>query len=50
MKLLIGQPKFEVGVNQLRKDLEQFFEQTLDLVIYPEGYFDSEAALKEAAY
>ncbi|MFW7432478.1 hypothetical protein [Vagococcus carniphilus] len=49
MKLLIGQPKFEVGVNQLRKDLEQFFEQTLDLVIYPEGYFDSEAALKEAS-
>ena len=49
MKLLIGQPKFEVGVNQLRKDLEQFFEQTLDLVIYPEGYFNSEAALKEAS-
>ena len=48
MKLLIGQPKFEVGFNQLRKDLELFFEQTLDLVIYPEGYFDSEAALKEA--
>lgn len=49
MKLLIGQPKFEVGFNQLRKDLELFFEQTLDLVIYPEGYFDSEAALKEAS-
>lgn len=49
MKLLIGQPKFEVGVNQLRKDLEQFFEQTLDLVVYPEGYFASEAALKEAS-
>ena len=49
MKLLIGQPKFEVGINQLRKDLELFFEQTLDLVIYPEGYFDSEAALKEAS-
>jgi len=46
MRILIGQPKFETGILQLTNDIQM--NSNIDLVLYPEGYLDSEKALEEA--
>ncbi|WP_102401792.1 hypothetical protein [Haloimpatiens massiliensis] len=46
MKVLIGQPIHEQGIEQLKKEIES--NKGIDIVLYPEGYLSSEEVLESA--
>jgi predicted amidohydrolase len=46
MKVLIGQPKHESGVEQMKNEIKM--NKGLDFALYPEGYLSNEIALEEA--
>ncbi|WP_185750810.1 hypothetical protein [Clostridium sp. KNHs214] len=46
MRILIGQPIHEEGIEQLKNDIEN--NKGIDIVLYPEGYLSSEEALESA--
>lgn len=46
MKILIGQPIHEIGIGQLRNEVEE--NKGIDIVLYPEGYLSNEEELEEA--
>lgn len=46
MRILIGQPIHEEGIEQLKNEIEN--NKGIDIVLYPEGYLSSEEALESA--
>lgn len=46
MRILIGQPIHEKGINQLRNEVGG--NKDIDIVLYPEGYLSNEEELEEA--
>ncbi len=46
MKILVGQPKQEAGIQQLKDDIEK--QEDVEIVLYPEGYLSDEKQLRQA--
>lgn len=46
MRILIGQPIHERGIEQMKNDIK--INKGIDFVLYPEGYLANEIALEEA--
>lgn len=46
MRILIGQPMHEKGINQMEDELKN--NKGIDIVLYPEGYLSSEEVLESA--
>lgn len=46
MRILIGQPIHESGIEQMKNEIKT--NKEIDFVLYPEGYLSNETALEEA--
>ncbi|MEG2918592.1 MAG: hypothetical protein RR891_06990 [Clostridium sp.] len=48
MKVLIGQPIHEKGIEQIKNEIKE--NKEVDIVLYPEGYISDEKELECVCY